>query len=96
MRSFFNDERIEIKKGNRMFLTTDEMENLIGTNRRKKQIAWLQDRKFPYEVDILGNPKVLKSFIECRLGDIRSKNNKMTEPDIEGFRRRNDEQKKTN
>ncbi len=46
-----------------MFLSTDEVERLTGTNRKKSQIEYFKDRGIPVQFDKLGRPIPLRSFI---------------------------------
>lgn len=51
-----------------MFLTEQELEQLTGRPRAKEQMAWLKDRRYPFEIGDDGKPKVLRSFVIAKLG----------------------------
>jgi hypothetical protein len=50
------------------FLTDAEVERLVGTPRKGRQIAWLSERGYPLEVNEAGRPVVLRSVVLARLG----------------------------
>jgi hypothetical protein len=52
-----------------MFLTPEELEALTGYGQKAKQAAWLRDRRYPFELGADGRPRVLRSYVEKRLGD---------------------------
>lgn len=56
-----------------MFLTPDEVEQLTGYEKPYKQIEWLTKRKYGFEVDGYGKPKVLRQVVIGRLGGAQSK-----------------------
>ena len=49
-------------------LSKEEIRAITGRAWRKQQIAWLQDRLWPHEVNDLGFPVVLRSVALDRLG----------------------------
>jgi hypothetical protein len=51
-----------------MFLTKDEVADLTGCKIRDRQMRWLASNGYKYEVGMDGVPKVLRSFVESRLG----------------------------
>jgi hypothetical protein len=50
------------------FLTDAEVERLVGTPRKGRQIAWLSERGYPLEVNEACRPVVLRSVVLARLG----------------------------
>ena len=50
------------------FLTDAEVERLVGSPRKGRQIAWLSERGYPLEVNEAGRPVVLRSVVVARLG----------------------------
>jgi hypothetical protein len=51
-----------------MFLTEPMLISLTGYRRKADQRRWLDERQWPYEVTATGRPKVLKAFVEARMG----------------------------
>lgn len=51
-----------------MFLTPEETARLTGAKFKKKQIEWLQRNGVKYMLNCLGQPVVLVSTVEKRLG----------------------------
>ena len=51
-----------------MFLTDTDISSLTGLSRPSAQIRWLREHDFPHEVGADGKPKVLKSYVQQRLG----------------------------
>ncbi len=51
-----------------MFLTAAEIVELTGRKYAKHQIAVLTERKWKFELDANGRPKVLRSYAEARMG----------------------------
>lgn len=51
-----------------MFLTSDEIQELTGFKATHKQCEWLYDHGYPFDKTRSGRPKVLRSYIEQRLG----------------------------
>ena len=50
-------------------LTRKELRHLIGTPGRARQAAWLDAHGWPYELDCMGCPIVLRSVALARLGE---------------------------
>lgn len=50
------------------FLTRDELRELTDAKRRDGQIAWLEERGWPFETTCSGWPVVLRAYAEKRLG----------------------------
>jgi hypothetical protein len=53
---------------NSIRLTSIELKELVGSTHKKKQIYWLGQRGWRFDLDINGRPVVLRSFLEARLG----------------------------
>jgi hypothetical protein len=51
-----------------VFLSHEELSELSGVTTRPAQIAWLEERRIPYVTCRGGRPKVLRAYIERRLG----------------------------
>lgn len=51
-----------------MFLTRDDLRELTGRKRKKEICAWLVGRRYPHEIGDDGWPKVLRSFVQAKLG----------------------------
>ena len=51
-----------------MFLTTQELVELTDYKHPAKQIRWLREHGYRFEIGASGRPKVLRSEIERRLG----------------------------
>lgn len=51
-----------------MFLTHEQLHELTGCARVKGQIEWLKARRYPFELDSKGRPKVLRACVDAKLG----------------------------
>lgn len=51
-----------------MFLTTDELEQLTGYKVRPKQIQWLIEHGYKYELAAGGHPRVLRAHVHAKMG----------------------------
>lgn len=51
-----------------MFLTQEQLQELTERVRPTAQIKWLKEHGYPFDVGAEGNPKVLASVVESRLG----------------------------
>lgn len=51
-----------------LFLTSDELHELTGYKVGHYQAHWLMTHGYPYEKTISGKPRVLRAFVEKRLG----------------------------
>ena len=53
-----------------MFLTPDEISDLTGYQPQSvsHQCKWLDRHGFPFELSAAGRPKVLRAYVERRLG----------------------------
>ena len=65
-----------------MFLTKAEIVEMTGSRQRPKQIKWLRQRGYKYDISLIGNPIVLKAHVEGRLGIVDYKNKLIQEPDF--------------
>lgn len=72
-----------------LFLTADDLFDLTDTKVRHLQMQWLDNHGWTYTKSRMGNPKVLRAYMEQRLGlGTQVLTNEQTEPDWEGFRNR--------
>lgn len=69
-----------------MFLMHDELRVLTGAVRAKQQIAWLESKRWAYEISKLGRPVVLRAYVEQRLGLESSVAKPESEPDFSHWR----------
>jgi len=51
------------------FLVEQEIRELTGYAFPRLQISWLAEKRWPFEIDRFNRPVVLRSVMECRLGD---------------------------
>lgn len=51
-----------------MFLTRAELKELTEFSHKEKQIAWLREHGWPFEIGAKGHPRVLKSYAIVKLG----------------------------
>lgn len=51
-----------------MFLTPDELADLTGYVVPAYQVKWLDRAGYPFETNAAGRPKVLRAYVERRLG----------------------------
>jgi hypothetical protein len=51
-----------------MFLSDAELEALTGYARPRWQKVWLRQNGYPHEIDGQGRPRVLREFVQRRLG----------------------------
>lgn len=56
-----------------MFLTAEELRELTGYVYRSRQIEWLRNRNWKFEINARQLPKVARSYFESRLGGANSK-----------------------
>lgn len=54
---------------NKLFLTDEELVELTGAKRKANQIRWLIQHRYPHETNANGAPKVLRCYLERRLGE---------------------------
>ncbi len=65
-----------------MFLTADDLVELTGYQAPARQCRWLDRAGYPFELNAAGKPKVLKAYVEKRLGLADAKPKANTEPDF--------------
>lgn len=65
-----------------LFLTSDELRELTGYQIGHYQARWLDAHGYPFDLTISGKPRVLRSFIEKRLGLASAESLSHTEPDF--------------
>lgn len=51
-----------------MFLSEQELSELTDLDRKSAQIEWLTNRGYKFDVSATGHPKVLRKYVERRLG----------------------------
>ncbi len=56
-------------KSSGTFLTEQEIQELTGCRVRNLQTRWLASRRWPFELDHYKRPVVLRSVMECKIGD---------------------------
>ena len=54
-----------------MFLTPDEVAELTGYQQQSRQVRWLRDRRYPFDLGADGKPRVLRSY-DSQRGESRS------------------------
>ena len=55
-----------------MFLSREELQELTDYTRSEAQCRWLEEHGYPFDKSSSGKPKVLRSYIEYRLGQLQS------------------------
>lgn len=68
------------------FLTEEELAQLTDASHAKKQIKWLADRAWPFEVSTTGKAKVLRATMERKMGVVTLAGRRKVEPDAEALR----------
>lgn len=56
-----------------LFLGRDEIAEITGRKQKGKQIEQLHKMRIPFEVNALGNPVVLKGYVETLFGGVNKK-----------------------
>ena len=51
-----------------LFLTAPDIQDLTGYQRPHDQIRWLRQRAYVFELGADGRPRILRSYLERRLG----------------------------
>lgn len=64
-----------------LFLTPDELRELTDATLKRLQVQWLDSHGWTYVTSRMGNPKVLRAYMEQRLGLGEAKASEETEPD---------------
>lgn len=49
-----------------MFLSAEEIARLTGTSRRSRQIDWLRDQGYSFDVNLRGEPVIARAQVERR------------------------------
>lgn len=71
------------------YLTDEELERLTDRKQAKKQCAWLDARRWPYETGDSGHPKVLRAYHDARMtGQVMLPRAATTQPNFGAFRAR--------
>jgi len=70
-----------------MFLTLDELRDLTGYALPAYQCRWLDRRGYPFETTGNGRPKVLRGYVEKRLGLLTAVTLDETEPDFSRWKK---------
>jgi hypothetical protein len=70
-----------------MFISSNELAELTGYKVGFYQAQWLKDHGYPYELTISGKPRVLRAFVEKRLGLASVIPKSQTEPDFSSWKR---------
>ncbi len=72
-----------------MFLTPEELSNLTdyGVGQWSRQRQWLENNGYRFELSSAGRPKVLRAYVEKRLGLTTAKPTAQTEPDFSRWKR---------
>jgi hypothetical protein len=73
-----------------MFLTPDEISDLTGYQPQSvsHQCKWLDRHGFPFELSAAGRPKVLRVYVERRLGLASVALKSESEPDFSQWEKR--------
>jgi len=67
------------------FLSPEELAELIDSPKRSLQIAWLTERGWVFEISRLGNPKVLRAYVDAKMGLATISAPGQTEPDFSSW-----------
>ncbi|SDH41386.1 DUF4224 domain-containing protein [Propionivibrio dicarboxylicus] len=72
-----------------MFLTPEELADLTDydVGQWSRQRRWLDRNGYPFELSAAGRPKVLRAYVEKRLGLTTAKAAAQTEPDFSRWER---------
>ncbi len=65
-----------------LFLSTKDLCDLTGYKAGYYQAAWLKSHGYPYELTISGKPRVLREFVEKKLGLANVNESPQTKPDF--------------
>lgn len=65
-----------------LFLSADDLHSLTGYKIGHYQAAWLKSHGYPYELTISGKPRVLRAFVEKKLGLASVDNSTHTKPNF--------------
>lgn len=62
------------------FLTSEEVQELTDYFRPKEQIQWLAQHGWTFEVSSQGKPKILRQYMQQRLGIAQDKKTAVNKP----------------
>jgi len=68
-----------------LFLSPGELADLTDTRVRRLQVAWLDKNGWCYSISRMGNPKILRRYVEQRLGMGRRAVQLDNEPDFSAW-----------
>jgi len=68
-----------------MFLSTNDLQALTNYKYAAKQINWLNDHGYKYDIAGDGKPRVLKEYIEEILGASKTKRYRSNKPNLEAL-----------
>lgn len=71
----------------RLLLTADELEDLTEYKVGYYQAKWLKAHGYPFELTNSGKPRVLRAFVEKRLGLASAVPMSQTEPDFSSWKK---------
>lgn len=73
-----------------LFLSAEDLRDLTDTPVKALQMRWLDDHGWTYTKSRMGNPKVLRAYMERRMGLTTSTpaSNTTTEPDWSSYEKR--------
>lgn len=69
----------------KLFLSDAELSELTERSSIRYQIAWLDENEYPFERSALGRPRVLRAYVERRLGFKIPPLSVRTEPDFSAW-----------
>ena len=70
-----------------MFLTAEELADLTGYVVPAYQVKWLDRAGYPFETAATGRPKVLRGYVERKLGLVGATVASETEPDFSRWKK---------
>ncbi|PTQ89826.1 DUF4224 domain-containing protein [Agitococcus lubricus] len=65
---------------NSTFLTFEEVQELTDYSRPKEQIQWLSQHGWTFEISSQGKPKILRQYMQQRLGIAQDKKTVSNKP----------------
>ena len=77
--------------GGMMFLTDDELKELTGYSFRSRQIEWLRNHNWKFEINARNLPKVARAYFEVRMGasilkEVGSSSDSISKPNFQILR----------
>jgi hypothetical protein len=73
--------------GSTFLLSPVEVEELTGSPQRRRQMAWLREHGFAYEVGTDGKVKVLRAAVEARMMPSHGRQKAKTEPNLAALKK---------